>query len=152
MATLDMHCEEAFPLEGLHLEPHTDLTDGRNVSYLTVEVKDALANLFIAIAVADDEVMEVETTTLIEAFNDCFEMQTENASTFQFDFENRIKSVQNVLNSPGKRYWLGIQYLKLKAYPDHQKLLEKLWAIAVCDGRLDSRESGIIDLFARLWR
>lgn len=116
------------------------------------EIFDTIMNIFIAVAVADQKTLDVEVLTCIRALK--FFRPDDAALNFihDFNFNEKTKEIKSILNGPGKKYWLGTQYMKLRDHPNHQTLLDELWKISVCDGRLDSREAHIIDFFAYFWK
>lgn len=116
------------------------------------DVNSAIMNLFLAVAIADQKFLEIEATTCVEMFKSCFNGKLDPRFIEEYDFVKNAEIIKNKLNGPGNKYWLGTQYMRLRNYPNYQILLEKLWKISVCDGKLDSREAEIIDFFAYFWR
>lgn len=113
---------------------------------------EAARNLFTAMIVADRKVLPIEIDTMKDGLKSCFPNKEDRYDDELPSFRENAQRIHKLLKGPGKRYWLGNQYMKLKDYPDHRALLDKLWKISVCDGTLDEREGQIIDMFAHLWR
>jgi len=116
------------------------------------EIFETIMNIFVAVAVADQKTLDVEVQTCMQALK-FFRPDDAGFNFIQdYNFDKKAEEIQTILNGPGKKYWLGTQYMKLRDHPNHQILLDELWKISVCDGRLDSREADIIDFFSFLWK
>ncbi len=115
------------------------------------DAREAFLNLLVSVMVADRQIVRVEVEECEQAMRDCFGERHPIALMQEPDFIARCKTVDRIMRGPGRKAWVGLQYLRLQDHPDHDALLKRLWAVAVCDRKLDSRETYVIDLLASLW-
>lgn len=116
------------------------------------DYKEAALNLCVAVIVADKKILQVEIDTYVSVLSACFKGDTFDVFDADYDFYEHANYVQKIINSPSKKFWLGIQHMRLRNYSKRRLLLDKLWRLSVSDGKLDSREADIVDFFTHLWR